>query len=1107
MPVRGHERSLLTAAYAELHCHSAYSFLDGASRPEELAARAYELGHSALALTDHDNLCGALEFAHAAKALGLRPITGCELTVSDEHGDFHVTLLVETRTGYATSRGCSAPRTRTTASSRARRCTRCARAPRGSSASPAARATARSCIPTSRWRSRAAVRSDEAFGADGLRVELQRPLWRGDRARNRRLIECAARSACASAPATTCTCTSGAGARCRTRSSPSARTSRWRPARPSGAAIASTCSRARRELALLFADLPEAIGETVALADRLRFDITQDLGYRYPAADDAVADAELAQICALELERRYRGLSHRGEARTRLDEELALIRYHGLSGFFLLHREILEIAREIAIAVRGPHSARMALPPGRGRGSSVGSIVCYLTGLSHVDPVSARLSLGRFLNRELASVPDIDLDFPRDIREKLILAVHDRFGRERSALIAAFSTYRSRSAIRELGKALGLPPPDLERLARGSDGWRAERVGEELAQMEGIRERSHDRRFRALAHLCGEIAGLPRHLSQHPGGMIVSTGPLAELVPLVPAAMEGRQICQWDKDSCADAGFLKIDLLGLGMLSAVERCIDLIARARGEIVDLSRAPLDDAGTYAEIQAADTVGVFQIESRAQMQMLLRTRPENLEDLTVEVALVRPGPIQGGAVHPYLERREAVRNDPDYPVPYDHPLLAEALADTLGVIVYQDQVLDVAVALAGFSQGQAESLRRAMSRRRSREAMVAHWHAFRDGARGRDVPEPVARLVFEKIVAFSEFGFPKAHAAAFGLLAYQSAWLRRHYPAEFLCALLNEQPMGFYPPASLIRDAQRRGVEILGAEVNASQALCSIEPGGAVRIGLSYVRGLGQPAALGLVEAREGDGPYADVADLVRRAGLSLPECERVIAAGACDAFGPRREQLWRAGLIARPEPTRGGGRQLALDLEIGTTPVLPKAGAWDELVADYETTGISVRDHPLAQLRGGLTARGFVATAALEHLPSGTPIRIAGLTVARQRPASAKGVVFLLLEDEHGLVNLVLFSDVYEQHRLLARTEPLLEAYGKLERRERNINVIVERLLPLGTPSRRVLPTAGLQPVGSAQIFEELPAAVGDDVTRLRANAPGAHHFGSGRGKR
>jgi error-prone DNA polymerase len=1097
----------LTAAYAELHCHSAYSFLDGASRPEELAARAYELGLGALALTDHDNLCGALEFAHAAKALGIRPITGCELSVADEHGDFHVTLLVETRVGYANlSRLLSAAHAHDRL------------VPRTPLAALCGSAEGLVCL-TGCARHGALVHSDEqvalargralreAFGAAGLRVELQRPLWRGDRARNRRLIEYAAALSvriCAS---------NDVHAHERRRGALQDALVAIRTHLPLEA-----CEAERRgnrehvlkgpaELAQLFADLPEAIGETAELADRLCFDITQDLGYRYPSADDLVADAELAQVCALELERRYRGLSHRSEARTRLDEELALIRFHGLSGFFLLHREILEIAREIAVAVRGLHSARMALPPGRGRGSSVGSIVCYLTGLSHVDPVAARLSLGRFLNRELAAVPDIDLDFPRDIREKLILAVHDRFGRERSALIAAFSTYRSRSAIRELGKALGLPPPDLERLARGSDGWRADHVGEELAQMEGIRERSHDRRFRALAHLCGEIAGLPRHLSQHPGGMIVSTGPLAELVPLVPAAMEGRQICQWDKDSCADAGFLKIDLLGLGMLSAVERCVDLIARARGETIDLSRAPLDDSGTYAEIQAADTVGVFQIESRAQMQMLLRTRPENLEDLTVEVALVRPGPIQGGAVHPYLERREAVRNDPGYQIPYDHPLLAEALADTLGVIVYQDQVLDVAVALAGFSQGQAESLRRAMSRRRSREAMVAHWHSFRDGARGRGVPEPTARLVFEKIVAFSEFGFPKAHAAAFGLLAYQSAWLRRHYPAEFLCALLNEQPMGFYPPASLIRDAQRRGVEILGADVNASHALCSIEPGGAVRIGLSYVRGLGQPAALGLVSARDGGGPYADVADLVRRAGLSLPECERVIASGACDAFGPRREQLWRAGLIARPEPMRGGDRQLALELEIGATPSLPKPGAWDELVADYETTGISVRDHPLAQLRGALTARGFVTTGALEQLPSGTPIRIAGLTVARQRPASAKGVVFLLLEDEHGLVNLVLFREVYEQHRLLARTEPLLEAYGKLERRERNINVIVERLLPLGTPSRRVLPTAGLQPVGSAQIFEELPMAAGDEVRRLRANAPGAHHFGQGRGRR
>ena len=916
------ERSFLTAAYAELHCHSAYSFLDGASRPEELVARAHELGYGALALTDHDNLCGALEFAHAAKALDLRPITGCELTVDDEHGQLPRHAARRDARGLLQPLAAAHRRVRARPpGARARRC-----------AALCERAEGLVCL-TGCARHGALVHPDErialercrmlyeAFGRAGLRVELQRPLWRGDRARNRRLLESARLFGLRPVA------TNDVHVHDRRRGALQDAMVAIRTHQPLEACEAERRGnrehvlKSPREMALLFGDLPEATRETVELAERLRFDLTQDLGYRYPAADDTVADAELAQICALELERRYRGLSHRGEARTRLDEELALIRYHGLSGFFLLHREILEIAREIAIAVRGPHSARMALPPGRGRGSSVGSIVCYLTGLSHVDPVAARLSLGRFLNRELASVPDIDLDFPRDIREKLILAVHDRFGRERSALIAAFSTYRSRSAIRELGKALGLPPPDLDRLARGSDGYRAERVGEELAQTDGVRERSHDRRFRALAHLCGEIAGLPRHLSQHPGGMIVSTGPLAELVPLVPAAMEGRQLCQWDKDSCADAGFLKIDLLGLGMLSAVEGCIDLIARARGETIDLSRAPLDDPGTYAEIQAADTVGVFQIESRAQMQMLLRTRPENLEDLTVEVALVRPGPIQGGAVHPYLQRREAVRADPDYRVPHDHPLLAEALADTLGVIVYQDQVLDVAVALAGFSQGQAESLRRAMSRRRSREAMVAHWHAFREGARGRGVDEPTARRVFEKIVAFSEFGFPKAHAAAFGLLAYQSAWLRRHYPAEFLCALLNEQPMGFYPPASLVRDAQRRGVEVRGTDVNASLAGLQ-HRARTVRCGSASATcaASAQPAALGLVEAREQGGPYS------RRGRPRAPR--RPLAARV--RADHRRRRLRRLRAAARAALARRPDRPAGVDARRAAARARPRA---------------------------------------------------------------------------------------------------------------------------------------------------------------------------------
>ena len=498
---------------------------------------------------------------------------------------------------------------------------------------------------------------------------------------------------------------------------------------------------------------------------------------------------------------------------------------------------MLELAREVALEVRGPGSMRHVLPPGRGRGSSVGSLVCYLTGLSHVDPVANNLSLGRFLNRELASIPDIDLDFPRDIREKLIVRVVERYGSEHAALVAAFATYRSRGAIRDVGKALGLPYADLERLARLTDGWNAQRVADEIAALPEAATKLRSPRWRAFGALCSEIAGLPRHISQHPGGMVISSRPLVELVPVQPAAMEGRQMCQWDKDSCADAGFLKIDLLGLGMLSAVEECVDLIARHRAtERIDLSRVPLDDADVFAEIQRADTVGCFQIESRAQMQVVLRTRPETIDDITVQVALVRPGPIQGKAVHPYVERRQKLRDDPTYRAPADHPLLEEPLRETLGVVVFQDQVLDVAVHLAGFTVGEAEGLRRAMSRKRSHAALEAWRERFVAGALEQGVEDAKAHELYDKLVAFSGFGFPKSHAAAFGLLAYQSAWLRHHYAPEFLAALLNAQPMGFYPPATLVRDGQKHGVETRPPDVNRSEAGCTIEEDGAVRVGL-------------------------------------------------------------------------------------------------------------------------------------------------------------------------------------------------------------------------------------------------------------------------------
>ena len=493
-----------------------------------------------------------------------------------------------------------------------------------------------------------------------------------------------------------------------------------------------------------FPDDLDAVARTVELAERLEFDLTQELGYRYPdfSDRDEPAIAELTKVCDRAFEARYGDANgHKRKARARLDEELALIGDLGLAGFFLLHWEVLELAADVAREVRGRDTPRHSLPPGRGRGSSVGSLVCYLTGLSHVDPVAAGLSLGRFLNRELDSVPDIDLDFPRDIREKLIVALTERYGHEHAALVASFSTYRSRGAIRDLGKALGLPFAELERLARVTEG-NPKRVEEEIAKLPDGEAKLRSRRWRALGALSREIAGLPRHISQHPGGMVISSRPLVELVPVQPAAMEGRQICQWDKDSCADAGFLKIDLLGLGMLSAVEDCVVQIAETKGETIDLSRIALDDPDVYDDIQRADTIGDFQIESRAQMQSLLRTRPENLDDLTVQVALVRPGPIQGKAVHPYIEHRQRLREDPGFVPPVDHPLLAEPLRETYGVVVFQDQVLEVAIALAGFSVGEAEGLRRAMSRKRSEEAIEAFRGRFVEGAVAKGV-EPDAR----------------------------------------------------------------------------------------------------------------------------------------------------------------------------------------------------------------------------------------------------------------------------------------------------------------------------------------------------------------------------
>ncbi|MGI9658702.1 MAG: DNA polymerase III subunit alpha [Gaiellaceae bacterium] len=1058
--------------YVELHCHSAYSFLDGASLPEELAVRGAELGYEALALTDHNGVYGSLEFARAAEAFGLRAITGAELTLATDPPS-HITVLVETSRGYANL--CQL----ITAAHRIER-----REPRLDPVLLEEHGEGLVCLSgCARYgvgvkHPNVALQLARVLGPKRFYVELQRPYAHGDMRRNKALRELAQELGVA----TVATGNVHAHHVRRTHLQDVLVAIR------EGTSL-DGCEAARRgndefvlrsppEAAARFPHDPDAVRMSVELAERLTFDLTEELGYRYPdfSDGDTSADEQLAQTCRPSFEKRYRHSPLKDAAKARLEEELGLIAELKLSGFFLLHHEVLELAREVAIEVRGPSAARQVLPPGRGRGSSVGSIVCYLTGLSHVDPVDAGLSLGRFLNRELAAVPDIDLDFPRDVRAELIVRLIERYGKDHTALVATFPTYRSRGAIREVGKALGLPSAELERLARLSDGWNATNVAQEIAHLPDADAKQRSSRWRAFAEVCGEIAGLPRHLSQHPGGMIISTRPLVELVPLEHAAMEGRQLCQWDKDSCGDAGFLKIDLLGLGMLSAVEECVDQIARKRSEPIDLSRIPLDDAGVYSEIRDADTVGGFQIESRAQMQSLLRTQPENIEDLTVQVALVRPGPIQGGAVNPYIDRRQRRRRDPNCELPIDHELLREPLKDTLGVVVFQDQVLDVAVALAGFTVGEAEGLRRAMSRKRSRDALESYRERFIAGAAERDVTTEVAEMVFEKLLGFSSFGFPKSHAAAFALLAYQSAWLRHHFPAEFLCALLNAQPMGFYPPSSLVRDGERRGVTVKTPDINLSEVQCVLERG-SIRVGLGFIRSVGEDSAIQLVEERGTSGRFRSVHDLAQRAPLTRAELDALVVSGACDSFGwPRRQLRWRLGLAPRSVSAGEGGesRQLALPLEpTSAIPELPDETVWERVLSDYRSIGLSSGQHPIELLRPHMPGE-VIASCDLVHIKHEERIAVAGMVVARQRPSTANGIIFMLLEDEHGHINLVVPPPTYERYRAYVRGEPLLLARGRFEHIGRNKNVVVDELASLSQLARQVS--------GEAELLGALPSA-------------------------
>ncbi len=1115
-------RSLATdAAYVELHAHSCFSFLDGASWPEELVAQAAQLGLRGLALTDHDNLHGAWDLTLAAEENGIQAIIGAEVTLEDAS---HLTLLVASPAGYRNLCRLLTIAHHHVAEGEDLHAAHPARLPLA-----ALPAHAEGLILLTGCRhgrlsqlvdaddlpaARACLQQyQQWFGAENVYVELQRNLVRGDMRRIARLVQIAADCDAE------IVATGNAhyhrveraplqdvmvAIRQRTTMEGSARerrpNSEW--ALPSAALMQQ---RFRR--------YPQALANTLRIAERCRgFNMRTDFTYQFPeyasdsssSADEnapsvsASAAEQLARVTQARLIERYATASaaHYARAQQALTTELDLIERKGLSGFFLIYADIMQLASDVADEVRGASAVRREahLPAGRGRGSSVSSVVCYLLGMSHIDPLAHDLFLGRFLNEESSEAPDIDLDFPRDIRARLIERLAEVYP-GRVGLVCAFATYRMRSAIRDVGMALGLPTPVLDRLAKLAGYESATAIREHL-------ERTPDLPFADsplwshLVHICAQIARMPRHVTQHSGGMVVSSRPLNEVVPMQPARMEGRTLIQWDKDTVSDACMIKIDLLGLGMLSAVEECLELIATQGEQPPDLARISFEDPGVYAMIQQGATIGTFQIESRAQIQTILKTKPENLQDLVVQVSIVRPGPIVGGATKPWIQAREQYRREGRADITYDHPSLEPYLKETYGVILYQEQILQVAMVLANFTPGQADNLRRAMSRRRSEEAMERIWIDFHVGAVANGVSSELARQVFDKIRGFARYGFPKAHAVSFAVLAYQTAYLRKYHLAELYTALLNQYPMGFYPPHVLLNDARRAGTTVQPLDVNHSQPRCTVQ-GNAIRIGLGYLLGIRDVEAHVIWQERDAHGDYRSLPDLVRRVPLRREVVERLILVGALDWTGlRRRELLWQLGLLWMQTPPtgvnrRGAGRTRALSLPAppsatgsaaaavarASTPALPltppsrqlplalpteqdlagvdlrHTSAWEQMQADYRILGLSAHWHPLLLLRHRLPAHVHTA-ASVADAEHGAPVTIGGLVVCRQRPSTSKGVTFLLLEDETGVINVVVFLRLAEANRILMRQTPLLAVQGRFERQGDVINIIAERLLPL-----------------------------------------------------
>jgi error-prone DNA polymerase len=797
---------------------------------------------------------------------------------------------------------------------------------------------------------------------------------------------------------------------------------------------------APREMARRFADRPAWLAATRAIAERCAFRL-HDLGYRFPTFPTGAGETQASLLRRLTWQGARTRYGRRLAARVRrqLEHELAVIEKLDLPGYFLIVWDIARYAKERRMLAQG-------------RGSAANSAVCYALGITAVDPIGMELLFERFLSEERGEWPDIDIDLPSgDQREEVIQYVFRRYGERGAAMTANVITYRTRMAVREMGKVLGLAPDAIDRLAKVLSTLELrEHLDETRAVLRQGGVDPEAKRVTRLLELVDRVRGLPRHLGQHSGGIVIAAGRLDEVVPIEPASMPGRRVVQWDKDDCADLGIIKIDLLGLGMLDALEHTIRLAREREGVAIDLAQLPPDDAATYAMIQRADTMGTFQIESRAQMATLPRMKPACFYDLVVEVAIIRPGPIVGKMVHPYLNRRAGRE-----PVRYPHPSLEPILRRTLGVPLFQEQLLRLAMTAAGFTGGEAEELRRAMGFKRSQARMQKIEARLRRGMTERGITGTAQDDIVRGITSFALYGFPESHAASFALIAYASSWLKCHHPAAFLAGLLNAWPMGFYSPASLVKDAQRHGVEVRPLDVATSAWLCDLEPAGgppAVRLGLRFVQGLRGDAAR-RIEAARAERPFAGVADLARRAALAQGDLLKLAELGALASLdrsvASRRAALWQVAGLERDHRSLFAGTPPPP----GDSP-LPEMSPLEATLADYRASGLSTGPHVMTHLRDSLRRRGLLSAVELRDIPNGRWVRTAGHVIVRQRPGSAKGMCFLTLEDETGTSNAVLTPQQFQRFRVPLHTSPLVEIAGPLQNVDGVIHLRVKRLAPL-----------------------------------------------------